>query len=409
MNGNPFFVQSADYSNAFGQLSQGMSNLQQQQQAKEQQAQQQKMTADIQDAVNSGDLNRIADISIQYPQMAQNIKSAVGFKNEATEGNFKDTAFKILSDPQNTEQYLMDRAEVVKAQGGDPTQTLKEIEMFRNDPKRFLQTTEGVAASMYGQDYKNWYESMNRGQGQKPTANMQDFAEYERLLKEDPVMAERFARQVGISGKDAAQVKPTTAMQNFDKWQSLPDGPEKKAFAQAIGITPKDTPAEARIKAEQIDMLSTKVQSAQDTIGTIDEILGDDSLSEMVGIASAFPTIPGGGVADLEAKVEQFRNQLTLENLDKMSGVLTDRDIQVLASAASGLETSMSPDAFKRQLNKIKSTLNRGINKNKSKLKGIAPEKAQPEFAGAPSVGTIEGGYEYLGGDPASPKSWRAK
>lgn len=355
MNGNPFFVKSADHSNAFGQLSQGMSNLQQQQQAKEQQAQQQQMTTDIQEAVNSGDLNRIADMSIQYPQMAQNIKAAVGFKNEATEGNFKDTAFKILSDPENTEQYLNERAEVVKAQGGDPTQTLKEIEVFRNDPKRFLQTTEGVAASMYGQDYKNWYESMNRADPNTP----KPMTEYqtEMVRQKD---AEMVIRSAELENKklESQLKRETDALKKQELEEKIANNKQKVEIA----------------KKEKIEGAQDSYLSSMDTLKLISDIESHPGFSDYVGAKGAssafglFDTPIGGTDASAVAgMVNTLSSQNFLNSVSQMKGMgaLSENEGKKLADAVSSLDPNMPESDFKKSLNVIRNITKRGIDKSK--------------------------------------------
>ncbi len=356
---------------------------------------QQQRSSDIFGALESGNPSQVAQVSLKYPEISQSLRESFKFTNDATEDNFKSTNFNIIADPSNAEGYLTERVNFLESMGVDASQPKSRLDMYRDNPEKFIETTRGLTAATYPDDYKKYQELQSKKSNQKPTANIQDFQYYEELSKTNPEQAEQFALQVGIKQKPANEVKPTTAMQNFDKWDSMQEGDAKTAFGRSIGITPKENPKEARLKAQEVDLLSSKVQSANDTITTIDEILSDNALGDMVGLPSAFPTVPGSDVANLEAKVEQFRNQLTLENLDKMSGVLTDRDIQVLASAASGLETSMSPSAFKSQLNKIKGILNRGSKQNQAKLKSkgvdirTSPGEPQGDQGQSYSEGTV--------------------
>lgn len=390
MNGNPFFVRPADYSQAFGNLSQGLSNLQQQQQLKAQQSQQQQMTTDIQDAVNSGDLNRIADMSIQYPEMAQNIKNAVGFKNEATEENFKNTAFKILSDPENTEKYLVERAEVVKQQGGDPSQTLKEIEAFKANPQRFLQTTEGVAASMYGQDYKNWYDSMNRTDPNAP----KPMTEYqsEMVRQKD---AEMGIRKAELENKKLeSQLKRET------------DQLKRQEVEQKIASN-KVKQSEAKVADQQ--RISDGIYTAEQNKASISDLLkNDDYIDSLTGYTGRAPALTDTGV-EAQAYLDNIKNSMTIDNLKVMSGPLTDKDIQIIASASSRLREGMSKKALQSELMKIDNAYSRVIENYQKELKRKGYSNQESEFPNAPKVGFIESGYEYLGGDPAKPESWRLK
>jgi len=48
-------------------------------------------------------------------------------------------------------------------------------------------------------------------------------------------------------------------------------------------------------------------------------------------------------------------------------------------------------------------------NVSEAELFGAQTPEAGAQFPGAPAVGTVESGFEYVGGDPSSPDSWRAQ
>lgn len=58
--------------------------------------------------------------------------------------------------------------------------------------------------------------------------------------------------------------------------------------------------------------------------------------------------------ADFEAAFKSLESKLTLENLDKMTGILTDKDLEVLKWANTSLSLTMSEKAFTKELDKIK-------------------------------------------------------
>jgi hypothetical protein len=94
-------------------------------------------------------------------------------------------------------------------------------------------------------------------------------------------------------------------------------------------------------------------------------------------IIGSIPFVSGDAVAgtnraDFEASAERLSNLLTLDNLKLMTGVLTDRDIQLLATAGSNLSNlNMSEQAYKAEIDRIIGTMDRTINNN-----GITPEQA---------------------------------
>lgn len=185
---------------------------------------------EISSAMQSGDPNQIAQVSLKYPQMSDAIRSAFNFKSDATEKNFLDTNFKILSDPANAERYLSERADFLKSTGADNRETLGRLEMLRNNPEQFIKMTEGVTASMSPERYSAYKatkppEMTPYQQAQinlrrdemalkrsgststgNPTAQMKNWQEYQRLKKEDPEGAKLFGQQVGFIGKDGKEL-----------------------------------------------------------------------------------------------------------------------------------------------------------------------------------------------------------
>ena len=82
--------------------------------------------------------------------------------------------------------------------------------------------------------------------------------------------------------------------------------------------------------------------------------------------------ISGTSRADFEAQATRLANMLTLDNLSLMTGTLTDKDIDILASAGSNLSKfNMSEAAYNDEINRIIETMNRTINNN-----GISTEQA---------------------------------
>jgi len=343
------------------QTASGLHGLQQQrqqagmqQQAQQAQQRQQARLQELLPLVKAGDYDATIEMSTIDPDMSNAINKAKAGMNDLQKTATADWIAGYQTAPDK-EAFL------------DQDSPLDIDDKFREmQPEQREAMTRIMGAQLMPKEM--FTATFGTQQGAGDTSNMQDFARYQELLGTNPEQAALFANQVGITQKPRAEQGPTQAMQNFDKWSSMPDGPEKDAFSELVGISKAESPKAAKLKAEKIDLLSTKIQTANDTLTTIDEILENPAVDKMFGLPSAFPTIPGSEVADLDAIVEQFKNQLTLENLDKMSGVLTDKDIAVLSSAASGIEKGMSPNAFRRQANKIKAVLKRGITKNKRQL-----------------------------------------
>lgn len=234
--------------------------------------------------------------------------------------------------------------------------------------------------TIYNKVGKEGFENLfaKPAEKEKTTANVKDFNHYRELKAKDPEAAEQFALLSGITKKEEATVKPTTAMQNFDKWQAMPEGESKNAFAKVIGITPKETVKSARAKIERVESKKQEIENANLMKEKVNEFLAnEDFIGSVTGMTSRLPAVFEGSV-DAEAAFDSLKDALTMENLDKMSGVLTDKDIQLLANAASALRYGMSEGRLKVEMNKILKAMDRTI---KKASEGIPLESIQAEVA----------------------------
>lgn len=92
------------------------------------------------------------------------------------------------------------------------------------------------------------------------------------------------------------------------------------------------------------------------------DLFNDTTLNSAIGpIQGRLPAITKN-VSDFRNKVTQLKSLLTLENLDLMSGVLSETDIKILESAATNLNVTTSEDAFRKELKRIYNTATNSLN-----------------------------------------------
>lgn len=157
--------------------------------------------------------------------------------------------------------------------------------------------------------------------------------------------------------------------------QQTPQGQADLAAAEAQADLKKQ---EAAQKAKQMQSAQEGVQEVRDLAVTL---LNHPGRKAATGTSSALWTRPGGDAYDFETSFERFESMLTVDNLDKMSGVLTDKDIQILKSAAAGLKLGMSEDAFESELNRVISKMNEKLGASQSQefdaslLEFMSPEE----------------------------------
>jgi hypothetical protein len=87
------------------------------------------------------------------------------------------------------------------------------------------------------------------------------------------------------------------------------------------------------------------------------ENLPKDSLLTAIGASSFVAGIPGTEAKSMAGKVDQLISSLAAENLDKLKGPMSDRDIIFLKQIASNLERSQDEDLFIEELDKARKGL----------------------------------------------------
>lgn len=335
--------------------------------------------AELTELALSGDDEAARQLFILNPEMAAKTDEFMGVRDEQSKAAVSDWFNGYMSIPEEQRrQYLIDNAELTPFTADDEMLAMGD-EQLRAYEKiiapKYLTAEQYKAItpekmSPYQQEQANLArekfnfdksQAAKAGSGGSGTANIKDYEYYTKLKETDPEAAEQFANQAGITGGG----KATAKMQDFEAWKAMPEGPDKEAFAQIAGIKPKDTAASLIKREETEEAKRIAAQGANQTISLIDDFVANDShMSAMTGYRGRAPSLTQSGF-DAEQAMMQIKNSLTLDNLDKMTGVLTDRDIEVLASAASAIKPGMSEPAMRKEFNRIKNVLKAKVTKGK--------------------------------------------
>jgi len=175
----------------------------------------QKVTSDFQQAYADGDTDAVARLSIENPELSQIMNQAVTFKSDRSRQNLIDTTMSALADPDNAEMYMQNRIDKVTAEGGDPSDSVNALEMYRNDPEGSRKKMELMLAS---QDPKAW---------------------------------EAYKAQTGIGGKDAnlKQFQPITLVnkKTGEKILRMPTGNPRTGAAE---LSPLEIPEGYEVSTE---------------------------------------------------------------------------------------------------------------------------------------------------------------
>lgn len=105
-------------------------------------------------------------------------------------------------------------------------------------------------------------------------------------------------------------------------------------------------------------------QKASSIKTIVNDLLNSPNLSSVVGpLSSKLPTLTGGS-ADFESKLNTLKSLLTLDNLGFLKGAMSDKDVELLSSAATSLNKGMSEEGFKNELRNILSKVESGASQS---------------------------------------------
>lgn len=114
------------------------------------------------------------------------------------------------------------------------------------------------------------------------------------------------------------------------------------------------------------------------TLSTVDDILNapDDALDEATGafrgssVGFGLTNVIDQDVVNLRANVETLKSQLTLSNIDKLSGAVSDADLALLVKSVKSLDLRQGTDQVKKHLKTIQ-RITIDARKNVAKKYGI--------------------------------------
>ena len=123
---------------------------------------------------------------------------------------------------------------------------------------------------------------------------------------------------------------------------------ESKATAESLWLTVKDvydykSQNVPKATKSQFETLLRRLNNLKWEDWTFED---RDGFSASIGFGLSPFTIPWSSKADYMADLDTFLANITIDNLDKMSGVLTDKDIEILKDAGTAISSDLSEEQF---------------------------------------------------------------
>jgi hypothetical protein len=161
---------------------------------------------------------------------------------------------------------------------------------------------------------------------------------------------------------------------------------------------------------KQADARMTKnsqVASFDTMLGTLDRLSSHPGLSRSVGVAGAFPTMPGSDSANFQAELNTFQSQAFLPMVAQLKGMgaLSDAEGKKLTAAVGALDPRMGEEAFRSSISRIKSDMDAA----RQRVAGSMDQAGQRPATGTKKSalpGQVVRGYRFKGGDPSMQENW---
>lgn len=163
--------------------------------------------------------------------------------------------------------------------------------------------------------------------------------------------------------------------------QMAQDAAQASRAEQQAARQEQDFQIKARTDAEQQRLASGELSRAYNLINTILDPERGGALGNITGpIDSWMPTMRPSS-ADMQADIRELENLLTLGNLGRMSGVLSESDIKILSNAASGLSTAGSEKRTRDKLTEIQQRLAQNPRFQQATSEALSVHQAGPDLS----------------------------
>lgn len=410
-------VNPIDYSGGSGFLQGlkaygGMQEIQQARMANEQAAAQQEALSAFKSdwQASFGDPQKMSALVAKYPGQMDAIKSGIGFQDEQHQMSLGNAARDLrvamaTGNPQAVQLAAVKHAGVLNSVGSSVDDITQQ---FQQDPNGLANIVDAVGLSAMGA--KDYYGVQNdRAQRQNDAAKLQEQVRSNKAGEAVQWANNNIAQQnVNLRRMELDDKKYDRQIANETNAIKLADLQDKRQQNQQ---------AIEQAKRDKADAYNAGIDTLSRTIDTATKVLNSPGFTGYFGTnlnPLSSRHIPGTDAADTEALVDTLKSQGFMSGIQQMKGMgaLSNAEGQKVMDAIGNLSASQSEKSARAAINTIISTTQRAQQRMQQKYgKDIQTQSSsQPQeqpSAAQLQPGHSEGGYTFLGGDPAKPTSWR--
>ena len=178
------------------------------------------------------------------PTKAQNVLATIGIADDIQKKQAASDIVSLrsaLTDPATFRTAVAKRVQAIKDRGGDPTDTIGLVSLYeQGGPQAVEQELGFVGAALANEGYIKPELFGLAGSTEQPTSQ-REFEYYQRLQRENPEAAEKFARARGYI-ETGREENRTEAQRNLSEYNRLvKENPElAKQFGQSVGLVSKE-------------------------------------------------------------------------------------------------------------------------------------------------------------------------
>lgn len=404
---NPYVIDPGnDFSSGLSGLSGTMANIRQgrivqaeedrRQRAEDEQRQrQQEASQAAQQAYQSGDPDMMAKVSLQYPEIAQNLHQVVGLNDERkvkeAAGFARDL---LLASPDQREGIFQKRIQSLQDQQRDPTHTYQAYQQYLQDPNAAMQ---GIELDWAAGDPQGYSVIANKAKAQAEAArDARKEAREDRKLDQQMTIAQMNSADRALTRQMSMLTAQQAATTNDLKRQELQQKIDAKALAIQDNQAKKQEATDNKVKAATgaITQMDTAIDTARQLLNH--PALKNPGLTTAVGQGSLLPTRPGSESADFEALLDTFKAQNFLPVVQSLKGAglgaLSDAEGAKLTASAGALSLKTKPQMMTSQIKGILDRLEKSKDSLQKEISPIAPKApaSQPSASGAGASGGWE-------------------
>ena len=326
-NGNPFYVQPADYSRGLTGLAQVLEQYKETREEKD-------AKEAAAEAYRSGDPDKIADFAIQYPGYAENILGAAKFRDEATKQNYIDSIFEAVQYPDRMGDITARRQEYLKSRGLGPDETMETdsfMERYSLDPEGTKGMLEQELAWLAPDRYKQYKESFDDTTMKVGAQEILEDGTIIQSTEKGPVVYNPLGEKV--TGKAAAEAVKQARAEKVSNQRKAAGGKKRAALEEELNLKAK---VEANVigakEAAKISVAAfDRLEKINSNISNIDEAIGlIDQGAETGVVRSKLPSVRTAAI-----KLDNLQGRLGLDIIQNTTfGALSEAELKFALDTA---------------------------------------------------------------------------